>query len=167
MEELLVKLYDYLTLAAITPKRSVCFHGGISQTIESIQELLIIPKPHAHILTIAETATRDKALEYYEQIRWNDPCEDQIEEFIVSERGYFCFNEDVVKRFLEKSKVHRIVRAHEAGRGGFMSIFGGKVLHVFSAEPYGGVISTGYVIHEQADGKTVLRDLDFNLVQEI
>ncbi len=167
IEEHIGNLYDLLSLAAITPKRSICIHGGIPQDMENIHELEIIPKPHRDLSSIADEMQREKAYNLFEQIRWNDPRERQDENFKESYRGFYFFNKDVVNKFLEKSNAKRIIRAHESGRGGYMNLFNGKLLHVFSAEPYGGIISMAFVIHEQADGKTVLRDLDFNLVQQI
>ena len=167
MLDLIENIYHNLPLAAVTPKRSACFHGGISQTMESINDLEIIPKPHTNIDTISDENLRKKALNLYKQIRWNDPCEDQEEDFLKTERGYYCFNFDVTERFLVASNLKRIIRGHEAVRGGFMSLFGGKILHVHSAEPPKLKFLKGAVIHEQADCTTVLRDIDFNLIGAI
>jgi len=160
-------IYNYLSLAAITPQRSIAFHGGIPQEMERIDDLEIIPKPHGKIAAISDETERKKAYNYFEQLRWNDPRENQEEEFAESFRGFYFFNKQVVERFLEKSGAKRIIRSHESRRGGFMSLFEGKVLHVFSAEPYGGIISMAFVIHEQKNGTTMLRDLDFNPIQKI
>jgi len=46
-------------------------------------------------------------------------------------------------------------------------MFGGKLLHVFSAEPYFNQILAGRVIYERLDGKTMLCDLDLEPVEEI
>ena len=167
MEELLDRLYDHLSIAVITPQRSIGLHGGIPQDIESIYDLEIIPKPHSKLALISDPNERKKAQIIFEQIRWNDPREKQEAEWEKSFRGFYFFNQKVVNNFLEKSNAKRIIRAHESGRGGYMSLFNGELLHVFSAEPYGGIIEMAFVIHEQADGTTVLRDLDFNLVQAI
>jgi hypothetical protein len=167
IEELIDMIYDHLSIAAITPQGSIALHGGIPQELDNINELEIIPKPHAKIALISDEVERNKAHKYFEQIRWNDPRENQKERFLGSYRGYYFFNETVVNDFLKNSNAKRIIRAHESGRGGYMNLFDGKLIHVFSAEPYGGIISMAFVIHEQLDGKTVLRDLDFNYMQDI
>ncbi|MFX1256931.1 MAG: metallophosphoesterase family protein [Promethearchaeota archaeon] len=168
--ELLDIIYEHLSLAAITPQESIAFHAGIPNVMNNINELKVIPKPHSlMIFRTSNAEMRNRAYRIFEQIQWNDPREDQTSRFIKSFRGpnIYYFNYDVVKDFLKNSNLKRIVRAHESSRGGFQKLFNGKLLHIFSTEPYFGKVSPAFVIHEQSDGKTILRDLDFNRVKEI
>ena len=110
-----------------------------------------------------------KLLAIYRQINWNDPVEDQKANFDYSYRGLdiFTFNEKALQNFLTKTKCSRIIRAHESSRGGFQSIFHGKLLHIFSSQPYFGKIKQAYVIHETAEQKTFLRKINFDLSREL
>ncbi|MFX1239248.1 MAG: metallophosphoesterase [Promethearchaeota archaeon] len=164
IEELLGHLYNHLSLAALTPQKSITCHAGIPKGMKSIKELEAIPKPHDSLLTNGLAGEYKKAL----QILLNEPRENQDVPF----RSYFkdnmfYFNETVVEDFLRNSDARRIIRGHESSRGGFQSIFNGKILHIISTEPYFDKISGARVIHEQSDGRTFLRDLDFNEIKEI
>ena len=135
--------------------------------MDSIKDLKIIPKPHYNIANLGDKELIYKAYAIFEQLRWNDPREDQVQPFDISFRGgnIKYFNEQVLLRFLEKSGQNRIIRSHESSRGGFANLFNGKLIHVFSAEPYFNKVPQGYILHEKSDGKTILRDLDFKIVK--
>ncbi len=170
IEVMLDLIYEHLSLMAITPKRSIGLHAGIPNGIKSVKELKIIPKPHSYLLfKISNPDMRIKMYKVLEQIQWNDPREHQLTRFLESTRGpniYF-FNDEVVYDFLRNSDAKRIVRAHESSRGGFQCLFNGKLLHIFSSKPYFGKVPRAYTIHEQKNGETILRNLNFNPVREI
>lgn len=157
-------MYNHLSIAAITPNGSLCCHGGIPNSIELIEELLELPKPYSNIMDMKDEEKRDRLFEGYHQMQWNDPMEDQEPDFDVSRRGISCltFNDKITKKFLANNRLKRIIRAHQASRGGFQNIFDGNVLHVFSSEPYFGQIKKACVIHETYE-ITIVRDL--NLVE--
>lgn len=157
-------MYNHLSIAAITPNGSLCCHGGIPNSIELIEELFELPKPYSKIMDMKDEEKRDRLFEGYYQMQWNDPMEDQETDFEVSLRGISCltFNDKITKKFLANNRLNRIIRAHQASRGGFQNIFDGNVLHVFSSEPYFGKIKKACVIHETYE-ITIVRDL--NLVE--
>ncbi len=163
------RLYDMLSIAVLSPRGSIGFHAGIPKGMNSIFELNKIPKPHANLAMIESATDLKKLYSFFMQVRWNDPREEQQWDFIPSFRGpdIWTFDARAVDPFLLSSGAQRIIRAHESSRGAFQKMFGGKLLHVFSAEPYFNQILAGRVIHERRDGKTILCDLDLEPVQEI
>ncbi len=162
-------IYDYLSLAALTPQKSICIHGGIPKNLHSIKDINQIPKPHSSVTQIEDSDVMKQSYKHLYQIRWNDPSEDQKQRFQSSDRGpnSLIFNEEVITDFLENSEAKRIIRSHESFRGGFEALFNGKLLHIFSNQPYFGRVQKAYMIHEQKDKQTVLRDLNFNIVRNV
>jgi len=163
------RIYDHLPLAAQSPQGSICMHGGIPKYLKNIHELNQIPKPHSNLLQINDIGLMKKLYRIFYQIRWNDPREQQNQRFRISVRGPHSntFNEEVVSEFVNTNRANTIIRSHESSRGGFQTLFNGQLLHIFSSEPYYGRVPKAYVLHEQQDNTTILRDLDFNLVQRI
>ncbi len=169
INETIERIYDHLPLAAQSPQGSICMHGGIPKYLKNIHELNQIPKPHSNLLQINDKELMKKFYRIFYQIRWNDPREQQTQPFQISGRGSnsITFNEEVVSEFVNTNRVNRIVRSHESSRGGFQTLFNGQLLHIFSSEPYYGRVPKAYVLHEQHDETTILRDLDFNPVQRV
>jgi len=170
VESLIDEIYEYLSLAAITPYGTLAVHAGLPQDLETVEDINLIPKPHSALfLKFREKEQRLKYYRIFEQLRWNDPRADQEPAFTASRRGEgtFYFNETVVSEFLEHNNLARIVRAHESSRGGFENMFQGKLLHVFSTEPYYGKVPTAYTLHEQENGKTIVRNLSFQPIKGI
>ncbi|MDH5403286.1 MAG: serine/threonine protein phosphatase [Candidatus Heimdallarchaeota archaeon] len=161
IESLFDLLYEYFSLSALTPGGTICFHGGIPNGLEKIQSLQKIPKPHSQVILMNEN--RDEYYQYLQQVMWNDPDENMKEGYGNSKRGsnFHTFGSEVTEEFLSKSNAKRIARAHESHRGGFQNIFNGKLLHIFSSQPYFGLVKKAYIIHETPE-KTTIRDLDFN-----
>ncbi|MHA1733418.1 MAG: metallophosphoesterase [Promethearchaeota archaeon] len=162
------QIYDNLSLAVVTPRGTFGVHGGIPDSLPTLDEVNNIPKPHSQMNELDEAA-REKNLDIYTQLLWNDPSEGQKVRFKSSMRGggIYTFNGEVVDEFLARNGITRVVRAHESARGGYQSLFGGKLVHIFSTEPYFGQVEKACVFHEQADGKSVVRDLDFNMEEEL
>ncbi len=167
-EDILDRIYDWLSLAAITPRGSICLHGGIPKGMASIREVNDIPKPLEKLNEYPDKAQRILH-GFLIQLLWNDPSETLTSDFELSVRGpgtYF-FNKNALVSFLNGSNSPRLVRAHESRRGGFQRLWDGRLLHVFSTEPYFGHVAKAHVIHETPDGHTFLLDLDHNVVRQI
>nr|MDO8117639.1 hypothetical protein [Candidatus Sigynarchaeota archaeon] len=167
-EDILDRIYDLFPLSVITPRGSICIHGGIPKGMASIHEVNEIPKPVTKLNMYPENAKKI-LYGFLIQLLWNDPDENLASEFAGSVRGpgiYF-FNQSALLSFLEQSNCLRLIRAHESRRGGFQSLFGGKLLHVFSTEPYFGQVVKAHLIHERPDGHTDLLDLDYNVIKQI
>jgi hypothetical protein len=168
VREILENIYNYISLCAITPSGSFCCHGGIPENLKKIGDFNDIPKPHNQLIDIPNGDNYEYLLALYTQINWNDPKESQKQEFDFSYRGLgMTFNENAVDRFLKITDCTRIIRAHESSRGGFQSIFNGKVLHIFSTEPYFQKIKNAYILHETSKQTTLLRKLNFQLEKEL
>ena len=171
VEDFIDLIYNYLPLAAITPKNSIALHGGVPKGIYSIEDVNLVPKPHFNYFRINDLEIRKKAKSVFEQIGWNDPREDLTTEFASSLRdtNVFYFNEKTVDNFLAHSNAKRIIRAHESSRGGYDILFGGKLIHIFSTKPDSKreKVSMPHILHEQLNGKIVIKDLDFNVVKKI
>ncbi len=163
------EIYEYLSLAAITPSRSIAVHAGIPQKLKEIQEIEQIPKPHSAM--VQKFRSPKELLKFYpilEQLRWNDPRIGQDKRFTPSNRGeniYF-FNQEVVKDFLRHSNANRIIRSHESRRGGYANLFNGNLIHIFSTEPYFGYVKKAYILHEASNGMSFVRDLGFKVIEE-
>lgn len=160
-------VYNFLPLAAITPQRSLCVHGGIPIGLENVEEINQIPKPHSDLIRkFPQKDDLQKFYSYLLQIGCNDPSETLTTPFGPSYRGVgaHTFGIEPLIKLLTNSKCIRMVRGHESPRGAFQRLFDGKLLHIFSSEPYNNEIPVGKVLHEQKDGKTVVRDLDFNVL---
>ena len=155
-----LELYDYLSVAAITKQRSLCVHGGIPQTNLSIFDERL-KKPYR---SIKNKEVQSLLL----QLQWNDPQELQGPDFFPSSRGsgINTFNADALTQFLQREDLKRVIRAHEAVRGPWQSIFDGKLLHIFTAEPYFGRIPSGALLHETNE-KTTVVDLNLKEIETI
>ncbi len=129
------KLYNYLSIAAITPKGSLCVHGGIPNSIDNISELSPLEKPYVSIINIEDAKLREKIYNSVKQILWNDPIDGQNNLFEPSFRGkdIFTFNQKATEIFLNNSNLKRVIRAHESIRGPYQKLFNGKLIHIFSS----------------------------------
>lgn len=155
-------VYDYLSLVAITPNGSFCVHGGIPSNMTSIDEISKIPKPYSSMSLIKDKDLLNKYYEAFYQIQWNDPSEDIESEFEESFRSYDAkvFNKTPLDQFLKTNNLLRVVRGHESSRGGYQEIFDGKLIHIFSSEPYFGRIEKAGLVHETSE-KTEILGLDY------
>lgn len=167
IHDLLDQTFNFLSLSAITPKNSMCMHGGIPNGNPTITEINQLPKPHFNLIR-EEKERREHLKSIMDGILWNDPSQKISKEFVDSPRGYgfYLFSEEANNKFLDKNHLSRIIRAHESSRGGFEKLFAGRLLHIFSTEPYFGQIEKAYVLHESKK-LTVVRDLDFEQVKTI
>lgn len=163
VQDIFVDIYNNISLCAITPFQSFCCHGGIPEGLKDLNDFNRIPKPHSDLHFLVEGDDLRYLQSLYRQINWNDPVEDQKNEFETSFRGLdiFTFNESAVEKFLDLTNCKRVIRAHESSRGAFQSIFDGKVLHIFSSELHFDKIIEAKVIHESR-GEITVRDLNFD-----
>ena len=172
------KFYDQLPLVAITDNKSICMHGGLPIGVKKITIFDEIPKPHSGLSKISDKTKKKILTDAFMQVRWNDITEEKLKNRMEkSYHGYYFFTGKEIAAFLKLNKLKRIIRSHESARGTFQRLFDGKLLHVLSMESkatdnismgyYYGNMDKGFVIHEEPDGTTLLRDLDFTLVSKI
>lgn len=109
--ELFTDIFDFLPLGALVNGDTLCIHGGLSQTINSVDELQAIDRnmeiPSSGPMT---------------DIMWSDP--DYIDGFQKSARGVgYLFGEKETKKFLEYNNLKIIVRSHQLVMEGFQLWF--------------------------------------------
>ncbi|XP_062135136.1 serine/threonine-protein phosphatase 4 catalytic subunit-like [Drosophila sulfurigaster albostrigata] len=115
---------DYFSLSAIIDNEVFCVHGGLSPSINRLDELRPIDRkqevPHFGPMC---------------DLLWSDP-EDQLG-WKVSPRGAgFLFGSDVVDKFNYTNNINIICRAHQLVMEGYKFHFNRQLLTVWSAPNY-------------------------------
>ena len=119
------EIFDYLPIGAIIDKKIFCIHGGLSPTIDTIDEIQNIDRK--------QEVPHDGAMC---DLLWSDPDQEQ-KRFGMSPRGAgFLFGEEVVKTFEEINKIDLIARAHQLVMEGYKMMFDGKLVTIWSAPNY-------------------------------
>ena len=119
------EIFDYLPISAIIDEKIFCIHGGLSPTIDTIDEIRNIDRK--------QEVPHDGAMC---DLLWSDPDQDQ-KGFGISPRGAgYLFGEDVVNTFEEINKIDLIARAHQLVMEGYKMMFGGKLVTIWSAPNY-------------------------------
>lgn len=118
-------VFQYMPLAAILNKKIFCVHGGISPTLQSIQQISKIKRP-----------LENYEGEYVADLVWSDPTK-EVKNYDESKRGLGVqFGVSALKQFLEKFHFEKVLRAHQCVFQG-ISIFGDGLLYtVFSSSNY-------------------------------
>jgi len=118
------RLFTQLPLAAITWNDIFLVHGGIPEEIHTLQEIEDLPR---------EFNPENKiALE----LLWNDPVEGNKPVYYrKSPRGGVTkeFGILAVNRFQQRTKITKVIRAHEEFNEGFQFFFNERVLSIFSS----------------------------------
>lgn len=124
-------LFNVLPLAATVADKILCMHGGIGQSINTIQEIEAIERPIR--------ANQDEGGQVMMDLLWSDPTPaDTVEGVHVSPRGQglVMFGPDRVIEFCRNNNLQMIIRAHECVMDGFERFAGGKLITLFSATNY-------------------------------
>ena len=123
------EMFDYLPLAALIDNKLFCIHGGLSPSIQKIEDIKVLER-------CKDIPTEGPMAD----LVWSDP-DENTEGFKISERGAgFLFGETVIDKFLHLNKMETIVRAHQLCKEGYLILFGGKIITVWSAPNYCGRI---------------------------
>jgi len=118
------EVFDYLALAAIVDGRVFCVHGGLSPTIQSIDQIRLIDRK--------QEVPHDGAMC---DLLWSDP--DDIEGWGLSPRGAgYLFGGSVTKEFTRHNKLDLIARAHQLVMEGYKKMFDNTIVTVWSAPNY-------------------------------
>jgi serine/threonine-protein phosphatase PP1 catalytic subunit len=120
--------FDALPIAALIGNSIFCVHGGLSPTLESLDQVRAIARP-------ADASYKG----FLADLLWSDP-NPEIEGFTPSDRGDTVFwGPDAATRFLAANGLSTIVRAHQLVHMGYEWPFGDQsALTVFSAPCYAG-----------------------------
>jgi protein phosphatase len=134
-------LFEYLPLAAVIDNAILCIHGGIGSSVKRLDQIASIQRP---IEVIHEVQTPFEKLVV--DVLWSDPTDHDGETGVQPNHirdphgtgNIVKFGPDVVKDFLQKNNLQKIVRAHECVMDGFERFAGGDLITVFSATDYCG-----------------------------
>ncbi|CAA93605.1 putative serine/threonine-protein phosphatase C22H10.04 [Schizosaccharomyces pombe] len=118
-------IFDFLTLSATIDDTIFCVHGGLSPSIQHIDQILVLDRfrefPHEGPMA---------------DLVWSDP-DPSVQEFSLSPRGAgFSFGEVIVTKFLEYNNMKHILRAHQLCSEGYQILFEKKLSTVWSAPNY-------------------------------
>ncbi|CAE7739539.1 Upf1, partial [Symbiodinium pilosum] len=130
-------VFEFLPIAALVEGAILCIHGGIGDSILSLDDLRGIPKPIQVVGEINERTTRRDRMVL--DALWSDPTDnDQVLGVQVSPRGKnTCrFGPDRVQDFNRRNSLKLIIRAHECVQHGYEYFAAGQLLTVFSATNY-------------------------------
>ena len=132
------QVFDCLPIAAIVNNSYFCVHGGLSQSLKSLDQIKQITYPLRDI--------RDGLVQ---DLLWSDP-DDTIQLYTRSfDRGLGChFGPLAIKNFLEQFDLRAIVRAHQYNTSGISNCYNNKCITVFSSSSYrcDGSNDAGYII---------------------
>mmetsp|Transcript_29218 Transcript_29218/g.78425 ORF Transcript_29218/g.78425 Transcript_29218/m.78425 type:complete len:250 (-) Transcript_29218:70-819(-) len=118
------ELFDYLPLAAMVDQKIFCPHGGLSPSLENVDQILDLQRvqevPHEGPIC---------------DLMWSDP--DDRAGWGISPRGAgYTFGQDITERFNYTNGFNFIVRAHQLVMEGYNWTHGEKLVTVFSAPNY-------------------------------
>ncbi|KAI7880511.1 serine/threonine-protein phosphatase PP-Z1 [Lichtheimia hyalospora FSU 10163] len=122
-----VDVFNTLPIAALVAGKIFCVHGGLSPSMQSLDDVRNIMRP----TDVPEYGLLNDLL-------WSDPS-DQAIEWEDNERGVsYCFGKRIVNDFLARHDLDLVCRAHMVVEDGY-EFFGGRALvTVFSAPNYCG-----------------------------
>mmetsp|Transcript_22388 Transcript_22388/g.42690 ORF Transcript_22388/g.42690 Transcript_22388/m.42690 type:complete len:307 (-) Transcript_22388:642-1562(-) len=117
-------IFDYLSLSALIDNRVFCVHGGLSPSINTLDQIRAIDRK--------QEVPHDGAMC---DLLWSDP--DMIDGWGLSPRGAgYLFGGDVCTQFNQTNKLELIARAHQLVMEGFRWMFNDQLATVWSAPNY-------------------------------
>ncbi|KAI9482952.1 MAG: serine/threonine-protein phosphatase 4 catalytic subunit [Benjaminiella poitrasii] len=118
------EVFDYLSLGAIIDDRVFCVHGGLSPSINTVDQIRTIDRK--------QEVPHDGAMC---DLLWSDP--EEIDGWGYSPRGAgYLFGADVVQGFLHANNLDFIARAHQLVMEGYKPMFNDTIVTVWSAPNY-------------------------------
>ncbi|RKP34085.1 Metallo-dependent phosphatase-like protein [Dimargaris cristalligena] len=140
-----VEAFNFLPLAAVIANCIFCVHGGMSPSIQVIDQIKIIDR-------FKEIPSEGPMCD----LVWSDP-DHTIQNYNVNSRGAgFTFGAQIVYRFLQANGMDTILRAHQLCQGGYESYFNNGLHTVWSAPNYCGRcgnMASVYKIDHQLHGR--------------
>lgn len=122
--------FSHMPLSALINNSSLCVHAGLSPATSSITQLCEIQKPFD---IFGDSPLIDGLL-------WSDPS-NSVEYFETSSRGAgYYFGKSATIDFMGPNMLKHIVRGHECVMGGVETHFDERVITVFSASNYCGLV---------------------------
>lgn len=118
------EIFDYLSLSAIIEDKVFCVHGGLSPSINTLDQIRTIDRK--------QEVPHDGAMC---DLMWSDP--EDIDGWGLSPRGAgYLFGGDVVENFNNTNNLNLICRAHQLVMEGHKSMFDNSLITVWSAPNY-------------------------------
>ena len=118
------EIFDYLSLSAIIDDKIFCVHGGLSPSINTLDQIRIIDRK--------QEVPHDGAMC---DLMWSDP--EDIDGWGLSPRGAgYLFGTDVVQKFNQTNGLNLICRAHQLVMEGYKWMFDESLVTVWSAPNY-------------------------------
>jgi len=118
------EIFDYLSLSALIEDRILCVHGGLSPSINTLDQIRVIDRK--------QEVPHDGAMC---DLLWSDP--EDIEGWGLSPRGAgYLFGGNVVKQFNHTNNLDLISRAHQLVMEGYKYHFEKLLVTVWSAPNY-------------------------------
>ncbi|ORZ19041.1 serine/threonine-protein phosphatase PP-Z1 [Absidia repens] len=122
-----VDVFNTLPIAALVASKIFCVHGGLSPSLDSMEDIRGIMRP----TDVPEYGTLNDLL-------WSDPSDTAIE-WEDNERGVsYCFGKKIVNEFLAKHDLDLVCRAHMVVEDGYEFFNERTLVTVFSAPNYCG-----------------------------
>ena len=119
------EIFDYLSLSAIIENKTFCVHGGLSPSINTLDQIRIIDRK--------QEVPQDGAMC---DLMWSDPDED-VGGWGLSPRGAgYLFGGDVVEKYNHTNSLDLICRAHQLVMEGYKCMFNDALVTVWSAPNY-------------------------------
>jgi len=130
-----ISMFGHIPLTALISQKILCVHGGIGPSLFSLRQLREITRP---IMSFGESVI--------DSILWSDPSE-SIDYFEPSSRGSGSFyGKMAISEFLSLNSLSLMIRGHECVINGSQWNFDNKLLTVFSASNYCGLIGNDATI---------------------
>jgi protein phosphatase len=134
-------LFEYLPLAGVIDSTILCIHGGIGSSVKRLDQIANLQRP-IEVIHEVQTALEKLVVD----ILWSDPTDHDGELGVQPNHvrdphgtgNIVKFGPDVVKDFLQRNNLQKIIRAHECVMDGFERFAGGDLITVFSATDYCG-----------------------------
>lgn len=122
-----VDVFNTLPIAALVAGKIFCVHGGLSPSMQSLDDVRNIMRP----TDVPEYGLLNDLL-------WSDPSDTAVD-WEDNERGVsYCFGKRVVNQFLAKYDVDLVCRAHMVVEDGYEFFNDRTLVTVFSAPNYCG-----------------------------
>eukprot|EP00947_MAST-08B_sp_MAST-8B-sp1_P000699 g699.t1 len=117
--------FDCLALAAVIDGKAFCVHGGLSQAIDTLDEIKDIDRQQ-EIPQMGPMC----------DLMWSDP-DDSLDGWYHSPRGAgWVFGSSVVAEFNQRNGLELICRAHQLAMEGYKQMFDDALVTVWSAPNY-------------------------------
>ena len=118
------EVFDHLNLAAVIDGQVLCVHGGLSPSINTLDQIRVIDRK--------QEVPHDGAMC---DLMWSDP--EDIDGWGLSPRGAgYLFGGDVVSQFNSTNSIELIARAHQLVMEGYKYMFDESLVTVWSAPNY-------------------------------